>query len=492
MKESDMGDGLFTVIGYIVFVLYTVGIMALGVLLEKHARIDGTLARKLTHIVSAFIWVICYIFFGYSLHWVILNGISTVALALVIFNKRFTAFGRDDAKSSVGLFYFGLSTFAVAVLCYILGPELYLYTGIAYYCLALGDGFAPIAARLCGRHNVTLLPGKTLVGTLTVYLVSFLATLIFSSVFNMGLSVVFILSIAALTCIAELYGFLGLDNIFIEFSVFGYLLLYHYGLVGLPLQIVLIASPILACLAVGSGSMSSGAGVCAFILFALTGFYGEGYLPITFLAVLFGVSTAVSVVGKRLMKKSGGEDHGGGPRKARQIIAVGLFALISLILHYYSDNKLFYYIFFLALTEQFADSMASDIGRFTKKKNVNIVTLKPMEKGLSGGVSLLGTFSALAASFLIMAIPFMLDDMPVEIYIFISALAFIGTLIDSVAGAVFQALYRCDGCGRLVETGSHCGRRTKLIKGVEAVDNTAVNYIAGILTCALGGLLHFV
>ncbi len=486
-----MGDGLFTVTGYIAFTLYTVGIMLAGVWLEGHTGINKTLARKLTHIVSAFIWVICYIFFGYSLHWVILNGISTVALGFVVFNKKFTAFGRDDAKSSVGLFYFALSTFAVAVVCYLIGPELYLYTGITYYCLALGDGLAPVAAMLYRGKNPQLLPGKTLVGTLTVYTVSFLSTLVFSLIFDMNLSVIFMLSVAALTCIAEFYGFRGLDNLFIEFSVFGYLVLYHYGLVGLPLQVVLAVSPILAWLAVGSRSMTAGAGVCAFVLFAFTGFCSSDFLPVLFLAVLFGVSTAVSVVGKRVMGKAGAFDSGE-PRRARQIVAVGLLALISLTLYYFSGANIFYYVFFLALAEQFADSMASDIGRFTRRKNINIVTLKPMEKGLSGGISLLGTLCALGASFLIMLMPLLFGAISARVYLFVSLLAFLGTVIDSVAGALFQALYRCDGCGRLVEVHAHCGAPTRLVKGFGIIDNTAVNYIAGLLTCALGGLLVFV
>jgi len=492
MYETTMDRNLFIFIGYIVFTLYTVFIMLSGIFLEKHTRINKTVCRKLTHIFSAFIWVICYIFFGYSLHWLILNGISTVALGFVIFNKNFKAFGRDDAKNSVGLFYFGLSTFAVATVCYLIGPELYLYTGIAYYCLTLGDGFAPLTAMLAGERNRSLLPGKTVVGSLTVYVVSFLSTLVFSLIFDMRLSVLFMLSVAALTCIAEFYGVKGLDNVFIEFSVFGYILLYHYGLVSVPLQIVLAVSPVLAWIAVGSKSMSAGAGISAFLLFALTGFFGNAYLPILFLAFLFSVSVAVSVVRKRLLRNAENKFGGGGPRRSKQIVAVGLFALIALAIYYYSGIRLFYYLFFLALAEQFADSMASDIGSFTKKRNINIVTFKPIEKGLSGGVSLLGTLCALASGFIILAIPLIAGAISPTVYVCLSLIAFLGTLIDSLAGALLQALYRCSDCGKLTEIKNHCGKRAKLIKGFDLIDNTAVNYIAGFFTCVLGGLLYFI
>ena len=136
--------------------------------------------------------------------------------------------------------------------------------------------------------------------------------------------------------------------------------------------------------------------------------------------------------------------------------------------------------------------MASDIGSFTKHKNVNIITLRPMEKGLSGGVSLLGTLCALAASFVILLFPLLAGVMSPVIYVLVALLAFAGTVIDSLAGAILQALYQCESCGRLTEVSSHCGKPAMLIKGFAVIDNTAVNYIAGFFTCVLGALLHFV
>ena len=395
-----MNDALLTVIGYIAFTVYTVGIMLLGVLVEKKTNIDPTVCRKLTHIASAFVWVICYFFFGCSLHWVVLNAVGAALLGVITLNKRFSAFSRTDSKKSLGMFYFALSTAVVAAVCYFVNRELYLYTGIAYYCLALGDGLAPITARLFGRCNVEITPTKTLVGTLTVYAVSFLSTLVFSTVFDLGLSIPFMLSVGALTAVTEFYGLRGTDNLLCEFFVFGYLVLYHFGLVTPALISVLIISPLLALVAIGSHAMAVDAGIAAFFLFALSGFCGKDFVPVVFIGILFLISTAVSVIGKRLSGRAGGIDGEHKPRRARQIIAVGLFAVLSLIAYKITGVSLFYYIYFLALTEQMADSMASDIGRLTKRKNINIITLKPIDKGISGGVSLLGTSSALVSSFL--------------------------------------------------------------------------------------------
>lgn len=482
-----MSETARIIIGYIVFTVYTCSIMYAGVLLEKKTNINKTVCRKLTHVVSAFVWVICYFFFGCSIHWVLLNGIGAVALGFVTFGAKFQAFEREDAKSSLGLFYFGLSTFVTALICYLVGPELYLYTGIAYYCLALGDGLAPICAMLA-KKNVQIMPHKTLVGSLSVYMISFLSTLVFSWIFGMQLDVLFMLSIAALTCVAEFYGLKGTDNLLIEFLVFGYLVMHHYGLVGLQLELVLCISPLLAFAAVGLGAMTPGAGFFAFGLFALTGFFGQGFLPVVFIAVLFGISTVVNVLGKRLGKKTGSKaDHA--PRKARQIVAVGLAALVFLGIHYFTGIKLFYYLFFLSLTEQFADSMASDIGSLIGKKNFNIMTRHPMEKGLSGGVSLQGTFCALLASFVLMLLPLVCGAVSWQAYVIVSLLAFLGTVVDSVAGAVLQALYECPVCKCKVEHRLHCGEKAHLIKGFDHIDNTAVNYIANLVTCAAGCVL---
>lgn len=479
-------------IGYILFFAYTIGIMGLGILLEKKTSLDKTICRKITHIISAFLWIICYHFFGCSLHWVILNVFGAIILGVVTLNKRFAAFQRSDTAKNPGVFYFGLATAVVAVFCYLVGEELYLYTGLCYFALALGDGLAPIASGIAGRHNRDICPGKTLVGTATVFVMSFASVLGFSLIFSMDLDLIFILSVAALTCIAEFYGFRGTDNLLIEFLVFGYLVLFHYGLVELPLQIVIILSPGLAVLAVGKGAMERSAGFVAFFLFALVGFLGENFVPMIFLCSLFGASMIISSVGKRVERRRHTYSKEYRPRQARQIIAVCFFAIIFLVLYRITGKAVFYYLFFLSLTEQLADSVASDIGRLTQKQNVDIITRMPVEKGVSGGISALGTGFAFVSSCLFMCIPLLMGVVTWRAYILTVLIAFAGTLVDSVVGSQLQALYECPVCRHRIERKTCCGQTATLIKGHPIVDNVAVNYIAGAITCLLGAVLIFI
>ena len=126
--------------------------------------------------------------------------------------------------------------------------------------------------------------------------------------------------------------------------------------------------------------------------------------------------------------------------------------------------------------------------------HIDIIGFKPIEKGLSGGISVLGTVLALVSSFVLMLMPFALRiiNMSVWCYVLASIVAFIGALIDSVLGSLFQALYQCEKCGEKIETDTHCGEKAKLIKGFPKIKNITVNFLTSLLTFALGFVLVFV
>lgn len=480
-----MNHSLFLAIGYVVFTIYTIGIMYLGTVVEKKTKIDKEICRKLTHIVSAFVWVIMQTFFGCSLHWVILNAVGTVALGFVTFGNLLDTYSRDDADKSYGLFYFGLSTFVVALITYLLGQEFYPYAGITYFCLALGDGFAPITAKLCKRFNVAIMPGRTLIGSLTVFAVSAISVAVTSRLFGLSFSPLFVISVAALACITEFYGLKGCDNLLVEFSVFGYLLMYHFGLVSTLLQIVLIVTPFIAMLAIRLRALSISGGIAAMVFIFALAIFSKTPVDVIYTALIFLSVSITSKLSKKFGKKKDKEKKKG--RSGYQIVGVGLWALVIIVLGRILGSSLLYSLFFLALAEQFSDSMASDIGSITKRKNIDIITFKPIEKGLSGGVSLLGTLCALIGAFAILSVPYLCGSISLRLYLMLSVIAFIGAMIDSVLGSLFQALYLCEKCGTKTEQPQHCNEKATRIKGFHIIDNVSVNLISGLITCIIGG-----
>lgn len=273
----------------------------------------------------------------------------------------------------------------------------------------------------------------------------------------------------------------------VEFSVFGYLLLYHFGLASLLLQIVIIVTPFIAMLAIRIRALSVSGGIAAMIFIFALAIFAKTPIDIIYTAVIFISVSVTSKLSKKFNKRkdSGAEKKSG--RNGYQIAGVGLWALVVIILSRILGNTLLYSLFFLALAEQFSDSMASDIGSITSKKNIDIITFKPIEKGLSGGVSLLGTLCALGGSFAILCIPFLCGLIHLKLYLILSFIAFIGAMIDSVLGSLFQVLYLCKKCGIKTEHPQHCNEKATKIKGYRIIDNVSVNLISGLITCLIGG-----
>lgn len=476
------------ILGYVIFNLYIVLVLLFGLFLEKKTPLDTTMSRKISHIITGPLWLVSCYFFGCTIHWVILNGLGAVAIFILTRMNKLKAFDRDDTENNYGMFYFSFATFIVAIICLCVGPEIYLYSGITYFCLAFGDGLAPITARLCKKWNPKISPTRSLIGSLTVFVVTFFSTWLFSIGFQMNLDILFIFSVAALTCVAEFYGVKGLDNLFIEFLVFGYLLLFHYGYASLMLQIIIITTPWLAMIMIGTHSLDISGGITTLILILVMGIFG-GVFETVFTCVYFIIATVVAFVTGRMYAKKIGKKKEKHARTGRQIVAVGLVPLALVIAFYYTQNVFFQLMFCLSITEQFADSMASDIGRLTNGKNVDIIGFKPMDKGLSGGVSLLGTLVALISCFLLPLIPFLFKRIEVIPFLVIGGLAFVGVLIDSVLGSRLQVLYLCPTCGKKVETPMHCEAPTEKIKGFKLIDNTMVNLLTAVFTAGLGCLM---
>ena len=193
-------------LGYIITFVYMALVIVVGELVQKKFNTDKEMTRKCEHLATSASWALCYIFVGPTYHLVIINFIAFAILALLTFTNFMKSAERDDAEKSYGLFYFGLSTFLSIAIAYFVNTELIVLTGIAYYCLALADGLAPIVAKLFGKRNFKLYEPKTFVGFMTVFVISSLVTLVFSLIFGLDFSPLFILSVGGVSAHAELYG----------------------------------------------------------------------------------------------------------------------------------------------------------------------------------------------------------------------------------------------------------------------------------------------
>lgn len=231
-----------------------------------------------------------------------------------------------------------------------------------------------------------------------------------------------------------------------------------------------------------SGSIT--AAVLATLIFGLGGF--KWGIP---LFSFFLVSSILSNIRKNRnpivdehFEKSATRDH-------RQVLANGGLGGILIILFVINPKEIYYILYVSALAAVCADTWATEIGTFVKAKTYNIINWTPVEQGISGGISLIGTLGAVAGStFLTLSALPWLFDYPVSLILWIILAGIIGSLIDSLLGATIQIQYRCGICNIQTEKKAHCNNKTLILKGSRYVNNDTVNLIGG-LSGALTSLI---
>lgn len=170
----------------------------------------------------------------------------------------------------------------------------------------------------------------------------------------------------------------------------------------------------------------------------------------------------------------------GGQRDAGQVFGNGGLATLFAGLSFFFPGELWPWLGFAAsLAAVNADTWATELGVLNPHPPRLITNLKVVEKGTSGGISLIGTLASLAGSGLIGLLAVLLAPQPIAwtsgLLITLAGLG--GSLFDSFLGAIAQAIYHCPRCNK--ETERHplhtCGEKTTLKRGFPWLDNDWVN-----------------
>jgi uncharacterized protein (TIGR00297 family) len=245
---------------------------------------------------------------------------------------------------------------------------------------------------------------------------------------------------------------------------------------------------LIAVLAWRAGALSNSGAWAA----ALTGglIFGMGGLPWAALLLAFFISSSVlsRLFGKR--KASLAEKFSKGhQRDWGQVLANGgLGALLAVVYWLFPSMGWVWAAFAGAMAAVNADTWATELGVLSKQAPRLVTTGKPVERGTSGGITLLGTLAALggAAFVALIAALFSLGDEAWALLLAATLGGLAGSFFDSLLGATVQAIYRCPQCGK--ETERHprhtCGVETVQVRGWSWMNNDLVN-----LSCSLAGAL---
>lgn len=228
-------------------------------------------------------------------------------------------------------------------------------------------------------------------------------------------------------------------------------------------------------------------GIAAFFTGML--FYMLGGIRAWLLLILFFTSSYVIGFVK---KKCLGKKTMPTKRNIHQVLCNSLPALLCLFLFRLTSDVFILIGMASVIAEVTADTWASEIGILSPKKPVSIVTLKPVEVGLSGGVTLMGTVASCMGSFLIsLCFACIYHDIPLLAIVVLFFSGVLGSMTDSVMGGLLQVKNKCSICHEITEKKSHHGQSTQKVSGIFFINNDLVNLFSGLITVGISMLFCF-
>lgn len=172
----------------------------------------------------------------------------------------------------------------------------------------------------------------------------------------------------------------------------------------------------------------------------------------------------------------------------------GLGALLAAAQAFFPGQVWPWVAFMGAMAAVNADTWATELGVLNRTPPRLITDWRPVERGASGAVSLLGSLAAaggagLIALAAILTAPAGLPVLRVGLAALIGGVA--GSFFDSLLGATLQAIFWCPKCAK--ETERHprhlCGTTTTRQRGLPWLRNDQVNFAASIFGAAAALLI---
>ncbi len=468
-------------IGYTVGICYGAICLLLSLFLYK-LGVPKKYTRKVVHILVGFEWVFLYSFLGGGIHFLAVCLIFTVLLIAAYFGKLMPMISSDD-DNSPGTVYYGIAMTGVAVVgCFL--PDIMLPFGVAIFCTSIGDGMAGLLGQLISKNNLRIYKNKTLVGTLANLVMSFLSVFVMNLVFPaLGLQVWQMLVIALVSTLLELVVGLGLDNIVVTWGITAL----TYAFMVFPdinnYLAPIILTPLIVIFADSKRALTTGGIVAALIVDLLIS-VPLGNFGFTLLLSFFVLGVLVDKIKKRHRNTVEDAAEKGACRDYIQVLANGLVPALCALLYFLRGDGIFVVAFCASLAEALADTASSGFGVFAHR-TFDPFRMRTCDKGLSGGMSIIGTCAGLVGSFVIAGMALLFGAIDFWMFLIAASAGFLGCIFDSFLGSLFQAKYSCSVCNKLTEKKKHCAEPTVFSSGLALVDNDVVNLLSSLFSAAV-------
>lgn len=462
--------------GIIASFLYILFVIGFATFLKKKYHASSEITRKTVHILSGN-WIFISHYFFDSLEFaviapmcfILINYLSLKYNLISVIEREQTESGEVD---SYGTVYYSVSTLLLVVFDFISKSVYPSYLGLLI--MAYGDGFAALIGKKYGRKT-NFFKDKTLEGSMTLFFISLAISGAVLYVVQGKLLLVESLLISSLAVLLEFKSFKGSDNLTLPLGVG----IYSYFIVSFP-TFTIIAS-FVNLLVVGFAYYKKSLTSDGILLAFLTGviLYALGDFPMYMALLLFFIAGSLTGIFKNVYKEEGEKLHKRtGARTGVQVLANSLPALLVLIVSHFGGLPMEHSLLagITCLSASCSDTFASEFGMLSPHEPVSILTLKPLKRGLSGAVSIVGIFAALMGSMLIASCVFFYPQFGVFEFFTITMLGFIGSLLDSFIGALAQVKYIYED-GNISERSDLEGEIVAQ-KGFYLINNDVVNFLS--------------
>ncbi len=187
----------------------------------------------------------------------------------------------------------------------------------------------------------------------------------------------------------------------------------------------------------------------------------------------------------------------GSRRDWAQVMANGLLATFCALLYGLGEGKFALVLFGCSIAAATSDTWASEAGLLSKKKPISIKTLKPVEPGMSGGLTSLGTLASLIGSLVIALFWYanfanFTDFNDLYLAFVIAFSGFISSFVDSYLGSTIQGHYHDRVNNKITEKEIVDGEHLELCSGIRWIDNDIVNFISNVVALLIGSILSLI
>ena len=435
----------------------------------RRAWLPFFLGRKLLHVlaIGTTAWIIDLSQESLSLG-LILVAIG-VLLMVVLLNFKWWL----QQEFSYGIALFPISLGGLLVL----GVSA-SYIATAAWVLALSDASAGLVGRRWGAPKLNFLSeSKSYQGAFAFFATASIVMAVRFPDLHLG----WWLLLSLIPTLTELFSWRGSDNFFLPIFTVGWIqLVLQSPFIGSWIG-VLVGGVIVLFLVwfVRSRNWLDQTGSLAALWIAAILWMSGGWKALSAPVFLLVVG---SITGKLIRP-----NHASEKRSAQQVFSNGLFGVVLYMLYGLTGQFHWLLLAWGSFAISVCDTISSEVGVAVGGRTYNAVTLRSMQPGLSGGISLAGTAGGLAALLLlVLFLGVILPVSPIQL-LWVLSTGLIGMLVDSILGSKWQALWRQGEAWSEVSSSSP---QEVLVKGLPWLDNHWVNFLSNGITMACSYLAY--